>query len=917
MAEDEKLREALLKLQMLRDREANVLEETKSLVECLEVYTSARSPGDALASIFMSLRQKLGASRSLLLRQSRDGHIEVAGCDDPTLLGMVVSAPFDLFERPRNISDIALIEGWQKPFDPERFSGLLIAVAAEDIALVTLLDRPGKFKKSDLDLLQRLSGLAAQAFSNQALANENELLAATISGSSSGFAISDTSREDQPLIYVNKAFERLSGYSAEEAIGQNCRFLTAEAPDSPERLRLSKAVSSKTGGTFLLQNRRKSGELFWNELTLYPVHGERSSVRNLVATQTDVTERVAASQERDLVRARMKRALDATEDAYLVLEADGRVAFVNGAVASFFPAPGLDWIVGSGFDDNWAAYIADCADLPGRITHLLRNPRLHELADLPAGQEVDLPDGRTVLLRAASLDDGGIVVSATDVTAMKSAGRLSSQRLAAIEAAPDGIAVTGDSERIIYLNSAAATLMGFARPSLGLGTRWHERYKNGVLGGTNRPFEVTLDRLDVAEKATHEITGSPLESGGSVLVIRDVTESLANEAREAEMMLELSRLQRQEDIAQLTAGIAHDFNNLLSAINGSATLIGMDDALPASVRPHLDRITAAGVQSAKLISRLLDVGGVAETDGAYGLSPVLEALPTLLGTNLPKHVELVINDTRAKDLVLIGASGTLNQILVNLVLNARDAIGEATGRIVLETGDCLGADAGPLSSEKLSPLSRYAWISVFDNGGGMPPEVAARIFEPFFTTKGRQGTGLGLATSSLQMRTLGGTISVETVPEEGTTFTIFWPLTTVTSDEVHLGSAAVEALRGTTMIVVDDDPNVSAVIANYLEAHGVEVAVCEDPRDAIEAVTDSPESWSAVITDYDMPIMNGGALTAEIKFVAPNLPVFVVTALAKRLADPRLTHGQATAIFAKPVDLEALTQALAASVEKH
>lgn len=917
MADDEKLREALLELQMLRDREAQVLEETRSLVDCLEAYTSAKSPGHALASIFLSLQQKLGSACSFVLQRSTDGGIEIVACDDPALLGNTFHAPIDVFARPRNISDMSAFEGWEDPINPQLHGGLLIAVASADVALATLRNAPSSFRKSDLDLLQRLSGLAAQALKNQELADENELLAATISGSSSGFAISDATQEDQPLIYVNKAFETLSGYSAAEVIGHNCRFLTAEGPDAPERIRLSKAVAEKTGGTFLLRNRRKSGELFWNELALYPVRRESGVARNLVATQTDVTERVVAAEERDLVRARMERALAATEDAYLVLETDGSVAFVNDAVSLLFPAPGVDWAVGSAFDDNWAAYILDCADLPGRVTQLMREPKLQDLADRSAGQELDLPDGRSVLLRAASLDDGGIVLTATDVTALKSAGRLLSQRLAAIEAAPDGIAVTGEEGRIIYLNSAATELLGFKRATLGLGTRWHERYQSNELMETDRPFEVTLERLDIAEKAVHEITGSPLDTGGSVLVIRDISDSLATEAREAEMMWELSRLERQEAIAQLTGGIAHDFNNLLSAINGSATLIGMDDDLPASVRPHLDRILAAGVQSAKLISCLLDVGAGSESDGAFGLSSVLTSLPSLLGTNLPDNVALLIDDKAAKDLVLVGGSGVLNQILVNLVLNARDAIGEANGRVELQVGECLGKHAVPLAAEHLNSLKRYAWISVSDTGGGMPPEIAEKIFEPFFTTKGRQGTGLGLATSALQMRTLGGTISLETREGEGTTFTIFWPLTVITSEDVAPEATGLKELRGTTMIVVDDDPDVAAVISTYLEAQGVEVAVCEDPRDAIDAVSDDPGAWSALITDYDMPIMNGGALTEAIKSAAPNLPVFIITALAKRLSDPRLTKGQATAIFAKPVDLVSLARALAAHVSKH
>ena len=655
-----------------------------------------------------------------------------------------------------------MLGDWVGPIDPARFGGMIVAVINDDMALVTLRGRDEVFRKRDLDLVQRLAGLALQALKNREIAAENELLAATISGSSSGFAISDATRSDNPLVYDNAAFETLSGYSAAEVIGQNCRFLTAETPDAPERVRLRQAVADRSGGTFLLQNRRKSGELFWNELTLYPVHAASGEVRNLVATQTDVTTRVAAAEERDLVRARMERALAATEDAYLVLEPDGRIAFTNAAVAGLFPAPGLDWAVGTAFGENWTAYLEDCADFPGRVTRLLQEPDLEALADLTTGQEADLPDGRSVLLRAGRLDDGGLVVSATDITPMKSAQRLLSQRLAAIEAAPDGIAVADDAGRIVYLNSAASALLGFATPSGGLGKRWHTRYAKRSPRGMAGTFEVTLDRSDTDENQTHEITGSPLEAGGSILVIRDVTETLADEAREAEMMRELARLQRQEAIAQLTAGIAHDFNNLLSAINGSATLIGLSANLPEDARPHLDRITAAGAQSAKLIARLLDVGTSSETEGVFDLSSVLKALPNVLGTNLPASIAFAINSDSAT-LVLKGTSGILSQIMVNLVLNARDAIGDGEGQITLNANACSGADAAALAFGKLEPGVRYARLILQDTGGGMSPDVAANAFRPFFTTKGRQGTGLGLATAALQVQSVGGAIALESV----------------------------------------------------------------------------------------------------------------------------------------------------------
>lgn len=600
-------------------------------------------------------------------------------------------------------------------------------------------------------------------------------MAATISGSSSGFAISDASRPDQPLIYVNKAFETLSSYSAAEVIGQNCSFLMDEDHDAPERVRLCQAVADASGGTVLLQNKRKSGEVFWNELKLYPVRSTTGEVRNLVATQTDVTPRVQASQERDVMRARIVRAMAAIEDAFLVVEADGCVAFANAAVPHLFPSPGVNWEAGTTFDENWTRYIADCADLPGRVTRLIREANLDTLANIPSGAEVDLPDGRNVLLRAGRLDDGGLVLSATDVTAMKSAQRPLSQRLAVIEATRDGISVTDDDERMIYLNSAAASLMGFKMAFNGLGKRWHVRYAQRVKRGTDAAFEAILDRVECDTPQTHEITGSSLDGGGAVLVIRDVTDSLENGAREAEMMRELSRLQRQEAIAQLTAGIAHEFNNLLSAINGSATLIGLSETLPDAVRPLSDRISAAGAQSAKLIARLLDVGKGSESESAFDLTSVFSTLPDLLGSNLPKCIAFGCQSGREK-LALRGTPGTLNQVLVNMVLNARDAIGETIGQITLLAAECDGANAGELAFGKLERGARYVSSTARDTGVCILAEVAANVFRPFFTTEERQGTGLGLATSALQVQSLGGAISLDSNVSLGTTFTVFWPL---------------------------------------------------------------------------------------------------------------------------------------------
>lgn len=341
MAQDEQLREALLELQVLRDREAQSLNETQALLESLEAYTAADQASGALASVFFSLHNKIGAALTLMVTAGpRDG-VTVIASDDPDWLGRDIDLPFDPFGRSRSVFDLHMLGAWGADDAPAHLKGLIAVPVATDQALLTFSAAPRSFKKDDLGFVTRLSGLAAQAYRNSQIESENALLAATIADSSSGIAISDAQDPENPLVYVNAAFELLSGYSAEEVLGQNCRFLSAEPPDSPERARLREAVRTASGGKFLLRNRRKSGEEFWNELTLARVYDDKGQVKNLVATQSDATERLRATAERDMVRERMESALAATRDAFLLIDADNRVAFANPAAHALFPAPGL------------------------------------------------------------------------------------------------------------------------------------------------------------------------------------------------------------------------------------------------------------------------------------------------------------------------------------------------------------------------------------------------------------------------------------------------------------------------------------------------------------------------------------------------------------------------------------------------
>ncbi|WP_424964809.1 PAS domain S-box protein [Dinoroseobacter sp. S375] len=912
MAEDERLREALLELQLLREREAKSLNETRKLLECLEAYSSARTPGDALGSIFVSLRNKIGADLAVLGEIDSDGSFLISASDEARMIGKRLVPPFDLGARARDIIDLSVTGAWGGDLDISGYTGFECAPLHSDgrrYALAVFKASPPAFARGSLSLVERLAGLALRALQGSKIATENKLLAAAIQGSSSGFAIADATRPERPLIYVNSAFEEISGYTAEEVLGENCRFLSAEPVDGAERSRLRAAVRDNAPGQFLLRNQRKDGSLFWNELTLFPVEDEAGRIVNLVATQNDVSGRVEAAAERDKTRAQMARALTATEDAFLVLEPGHVVAFSNDATRDIFFAPNVDWSVGSTFGENWAAYLMASDDLPGRVTTLLAEPDLEALSQLPNGREIDLPDGHTVLIRASSFADGGMVLSATDVTPMKSAQRLLSQRLAAIEAAQDGIAVTDVAGRLTFLNRAASELLGFASPTAALGKTWYTRYDSQTQSANQEPFDMTLERQEKGKTRTHEVTGTVLDSGGTVIVFRDITDRLEYETREADLKQGLRQLQRQEATAQLTAGIAHDFNNLLSAINGSATLIGLEEQLTDSLKAHVNRISTAGTQAAKLVNRLLDIGANNDAQGTFDLRSAIADIPALVEPSLPQGVSLSMAAGEGS-YALSGDPGSLTQAIVNLVLNARDAIGSGDGQIALEVSSLSGRRIDGTHVGELLPARRYVRIDVSDTGSGIDPGQLEAVFEPYFSTKGRHGTGLGLAMVSLQVQAIGGAVGIRSVKGTGTTVSVYWPIASPEEAGQAGPAAAGHHLGGQTIILVDDDEDVATVAAAYLEAQGAEVAVCIDPRDAVEAVEDAPEAWSAVVTDYDMPEMNGGDLAERVKRANPDIPVILVTALARRLSDPRVTNGTVDMVLAKPTDLNHLSSVL-------
>ncbi len=356
----------------------------------------------------------------------------------------------------------------------------------------------------------------------------------------------------------------------------------------------------------------------------------------------------------------------------------------------------------------------------------------------------------------------------------------------------------------------------------------------------------------------------------------DITETRALRVAVQRGEEELRHAQKIDAIGRLTAGIAHDFNNLITVIMGHGEVLkdlARHRRRPPSIpelQESLDEILVACDRAASLTSQVLAHGRREPVaPRAFVLSPAVEAwqrfLARALGTHAQMHVHLE-GDLTAEG-AIFADQDQVGQVVMNLILNARDAIGEG-GRISVTTRDLVVEEDGGLHG----PPGPGAWVvlAISDDGHGMSPEVRARIFEPFFTTRtdraGRHGTGLGLATVQRIVTEAGGIIDVESAPGAGTTVTVFFPRVAL----VPAGGAPVEAPprpapapNSRRVLIVEDEPAVRSLVANVLLGAHHRVEVARDGEEAWRLLAPAPGQaetpFHLIVSDLAMP--NAGGLT--------------------------------------------------------
>ncbi len=368
---------------------------------------------------------------------------------------------------------------------------------------------------------------------------------------------------------------------------------------------------------------------------------------------------------------------------------------------------------------------------------------------------------------------------------------------------------------------------------------------------------------------------------------------------------ELIQAQKMEAVGHLTAGIAHDFNNIITAVSGYTSLArqyaGRD---PDMLNSCLSRIDDSVRRSRLLVKQLIKFGTASSAVATrIDLGAQLTETMDFLRAVLPSSVEVESNLSLSELTVLFDAD-QLDQVILNLALNAADAMG-GQGLLHIST-DLTRFGEGACDACNHPFSGSYATIRLSDTGDGIAESARPQIFEPFFTTKGAErGTGLGLAMVNRLIHEYGGHILVTSEVGRGTSFTLCLPMV-----ETHVAAEKTAVQGVAPVLVVDDDVGVASFILELLISQGYRVQAVTNPHEAIRIVREHPGEVRLIITDYSMPEMDGVALSREVYAINSQLPILLVSGYGADINVADFGNHNIQAMFAKPIETEKLLTAV-------
>ena len=445
-------------------------------------------------------------------------------------------------------------------------------------------------------------------------------------------------------------------------------------------------------------------------------------------------------------------------------------------------------------------------------------------------------------------------------------------------------------------------------------------FEDQALAGRAQRFDWVFATHDGRQVICEASLQSIPSAGASIVqgIFRDVTEQRLTEERAQQLERELLQSQKMEAVGRLAGGIAHDFNNIMGGIMGHASLLRVDATEGTELYQGLDTIERAARRAAQLTHRLLSFSRngtptIADVDVGGVLADTLSiAMP-----GFDKRTVLV--HSISPDLAYVPGDRTqLEEVFLNLVINARDAMGHRGGTLTVDACNVIIDESFCTShGVPVLPDGSYVQITVSDTGSGLSPEARDHLFEPFFTTR-PEGTGLGLSIVWRVVHDHGGTITVASLPNQGTTFTLYLPAVSRAEAQARARQTPVSgslprSVRGESVLIVDDEDIVRSVAVKVLSGLGYRVTDTADPLNALAIYKDSWQSIDLVLVDMMMPHMNGRDLFEKLREINPSVAAILMSGY-DATNTPVASMGFATFI-PKPYTLQELATRVRQSLD--
>jgi|HubBroStandDraft_1064217.scaffolds.fasta_scaffold00132_9 two-component system cell cycle sensor histidine kinase/response regulator CckA len=736
---------------------------------------------------------------------------------------------------------------------------------------------------------------------------------------------------DLCFLAVNDAAVAHYGYSRDEFLSMTVGDVHPEEIPFIERqdssLKIPEALSSREVWKHVKKNGVTIDVEISSQAILFRGH------KALLVLAHDITAVRNAEAALRESREQLQLLLDSSAEAIFGLDLNGACTFCNAAAIRMLGYDSAQALLGQHMHSKMHGKRADGSPYPEAECYIYRALR----AGMPAhsGDEVYWrADGTSFPVEYWShpvvRDEVvvGAVVTFFDITQKKKAEealrRTEAQHQSIIEGAPYGIYRAHSNGNLLMVNPALVILLGYESEAelLQLGACaaiycrpedrvcQQEKYSSGrdTVG-----VEATLKRKDGGH-LTVRLSGRRIHSEDEQTTGYEVFVENITEQRHLER--QLLQAQKMEAVGQLAGGVAHDFNNLLMVINGFAQLI-LDSANdPTKISQYATQITEAGTKAASVTKQLLafsrsQVQDLRVLDLNLLVADLYDMLPRFLG----EDVEMVFSASREPSLVRADQA-QIEQVLMNLVLNARDAMPKG-GRVTI-AADRVHLDQTYFSSRDVQTgPGNYIMLSVTDTGCGMDEATRARVFEPFFTTKERgKGTGLGLATVYGIVKQSAGFVWVYSEPGQGTAFKVYLP-----EAEGMIPAASKSAVTekepvgSETILVVEDEKGIRDVTCDYLHAKGYQVLQASNPAEALQMFSQAKERIHLMLTDMIMPGGNGPELAATVRSMGRHLPVIFMSGYADRSLDGE-TLGSDAIFLQKPFSLATLARAVRSALKE-